>query len=37
VLKALTESVGDVRFGASRQVDLKGISEAQQIYEVLWQ
>jgi class 3 adenylate cyclase len=37
LLKALTESTGDVRFGAHREADLKGISEPQRLYEVEWQ
>jgi len=36
VLKQLTETAGDLRFGSDRLVELKGISEPQRIYEVLW-
>ena len=37
LLKQLTESVGDVRFGAERKVSLKGITEPQQVVEVTWE
>jgi class 3 adenylate cyclase len=37
LLKELTESVGDIRFGKSREVDLKGISETQRVFTVEWQ
>ena len=37
LLKQLTESVGDVRFGDVREVSLKGISESQTVVDVLWQ
>ncbi len=34
--KGLVESAGDVRFGAVREVDLKGISERQRVFAVEW-
>ncbi|MFQ5417296.1 MAG: protein kinase [Myxococcota bacterium] len=37
LLKQLTESVGDVRFGATREICLKGISEPQQVVDVRWE
>ncbi len=37
LLKQLTESVGDVRFGTEREVDLKGISEPQRVSTVEWE
>ena len=37
LLKQLTESVGDVRFGDEREVSLKGISEAQTLVDVHWE
>ena len=37
LLKELTKSVGDVRFGAGRQVELKGISERQILHRVEWE
>ena len=37
LLKQLTESVGDVRFGTEREVDLKGISEPQRVSTVDWE
>ncbi len=37
LLKQLTESVGDVRFGTEREVDLKGISEPQRVFAVEWE
>jgi class 3 adenylate cyclase len=37
LLKELTESLGDLRFGRGREVQLKGISEAQRLYAVEWQ
>jgi class 3 adenylate cyclase len=37
LLKELTESVGDLRFGKARQVELKGISETQRVFTVEWQ
>jgi class 3 adenylate cyclase len=37
LLKELTESVGDLRFGKAREVELKGISERQRLFAVEWQ
>jgi class 3 adenylate cyclase len=37
LLKDLTESTGDLRFGKARDVQLKGISDTQRIYAVEWQ
>ena len=37
LLKELTESVGDLRFGKAREVDLKGISERQRVHPVEWE
>jgi class 3 adenylate cyclase len=37
LLKALTESVGDLRFGEAREAALKGISETQRLFPVEWQ
>jgi class 3 adenylate cyclase len=36
LLKELTESVGDLRFGKGREVELKGISERQRLFTVEW-
>jgi class 3 adenylate cyclase len=36
LLKQLIQSVGDVRFGAAHQVDLKGISEPQTLHRAEW-
>jgi class 3 adenylate cyclase/ketosteroid isomerase-like protein len=36
LLKALTESSGDIKFGRGRSLALKGLSGTQRIYEVLW-
>jgi class 3 adenylate cyclase len=36
LFKELTQSVGDLRFGKTRQVDLKGISERQRLHTVEW-
>src|SRR5438552_1320569 len=36
VLKELTESAGDIPFGEGRNVELKGISGAHQVYEIQW-
>ncbi len=35
-LKELTESSDELRFGADREVRLKGISEVQRLYTVEW-
>ncbi len=35
-LKELTEDSGELRFGAARDVRLKGISEVQRLYPVDW-
>ena len=37
LLKKLTESTGDLRFDAGRDVELKGISEKQRLHAVEWQ
>jgi class 3 adenylate cyclase len=37
LIKELSASVGDVRFGESREVELKGIAEKQRVVEVKWQ
>ncbi len=37
LLKELTESLGELRFGKPRDVQLKGISDMQRIYAVEWQ
>jgi class 3 adenylate cyclase len=37
LLKDLTESVGDIRFGEGREAALKGISEIQRLFPVEWQ
>ncbi len=37
LLKGLVESAGDVRFGAARELDLKGISERQTVFKLDWQ
>ena len=37
LLKQLAESAGDVAFGAAHEVSLKGISQSQQVVEVVWQ
>ncbi len=36
LLKALTESAGEFIFDEGREIDLKGISEPQQVYQVEW-
>jgi class 3 adenylate cyclase len=36
LLKELTESSGDIRFGGERDVELKGLSGTHRVYEVLW-
>jgi class 3 adenylate cyclase len=36
-LKELTESTGDLGFGAAREVKLKGISETQRVHAVEWE
>jgi class 3 adenylate cyclase len=36
LLRALTESSGDLTFGASRTEQLKGIAEPQRLHEVVW-
>jgi len=36
LLKALTESSGDLVFGASRTAELKGIADPQRIHELIW-
>ena len=36
LLKALVESAGDVQFGEGRDVELKGLSGAHEIWPVHW-
>ena len=36
LLKALAESAGEFSFDAAREVELKGISEPQQVHAVEW-
>lgn len=36
LLKALTESAGEFRFDAGREVELKGISSSQRVHAVAW-
>jgi class 3 adenylate cyclase len=36
LLKQLTESAGDIRFGETREIELKGISAPQSVVEVEW-
>ena len=36
VLRELTSSTGDLRFGSRRDVQLKGLSETQNLYPVEW-
>ena len=37
LLKELTQTAGDIRFGESREVELKGISERQRVFRVEWE
>ena len=37
MVKSLTESGGDLRFGPTRELRLKGISDVQPVHEVEWQ
>ena len=37
LLKELTESVGDLRFGEAREMDLKGISGTQRLHALEWE
>ena len=37
LLKELTESTGDLRFDAGRQVELKGITGSQRVFAVEWE
>ena len=36
LIKQLTESAGDVSYGATRETILKGISESQRLHEIDW-
>jgi hypothetical protein len=36
LLKDLTESSGDIEFGVAREVELKGLTGTQRVFEVLW-
>ena len=37
LLKELTESAGDIRFGEGREVKLKGLKGKQRIFGVAWE
>jgi class 3 adenylate cyclase len=37
LVKDLLESSGDVEFGPSREVELKGISGPRRVHEIIWQ
>ena len=37
LLKELTESSGDIRFGEGQQVSLKGLEGVHRVYPVLWE
>lgn len=37
LLKELTESAGDIRFGEGREVELKGLSGGQRVFIVAWE
>lgn len=37
LLKELTESAGDIRFGEGREVELKGLSGGQRVFVVAWE
>jgi class 3 adenylate cyclase len=37
VVKALTESAGDIEFAQERELELKGLFERQQVYRVRWE
>ena len=37
LLRELTESGGDIAFGEGRELTLKGLSGAQQVYKVGWE
>ena len=37
LVQQLVANAGSIRFGAAREVALKGISELQQVVEVAWQ
>ena len=36
LLKELTESAGDIRFGEGREVELKGLSGLHRVLDVVW-
>ncbi len=36
VLRELVQSAGDLRFGAARDLELKGISDTQRVFELVW-
>ncbi len=36
LLKQITESVGDLRFGPSREVELKGFPEPERVFQIDW-
>jgi len=36
LLKELTQSAGDIRFGEAQEVQLKGLTGTNRVYEVLW-
>ena len=37
LLKELTESGGDIRFGEEREVELKGLTGVNRVCSVLWE
>ncbi|MFQ5879236.1 MAG: adenylate/guanylate cyclase domain-containing protein, partial [Dehalococcoidia bacterium] len=37
LLKELTESAGDIRFGEGREVELKGLAGRRGVHEVVWE
>ena len=37
LVKALTESAGDIRFGEERRVELKGLRGVHRVYDVPWE
>ena len=36
LLKELTESGGDIQFGAGQEVELKGLAGMTQVFQVVW-
>jgi len=37
LLKELTDSAGDIRFGEVREVELKGLAGVNRVYPVVWE